>query len=56
METKRVTIEILESTVKIGEKKSNLKITVKFEEDNISAETKIRKDRIVKFVKTKRWL
>ena len=54
--TRKVTIDILESTVNIGEKKllRNLKITVMFEEDNMSVKTKIRKDRIVNFVEPKK--
>ena len=50
--TRKVTVNILGSTVKIGEEKflSNLKITVVFEEDNLSTE-----NRIVKIVKPKRY-
>ena len=49
--TRKVTVNILGSTVKIGEEKffSNLKITVEFAEDNLSTE-----NRIVKIVKPKR--
>ena len=49
-------VDILKSTVKIGEKKflPNLKITVEFEEDILSTKTKIQENRIVKFVKPKR--
>ena len=49
--TRKVRVNIVGSTVKIGEEKflSNLKITVVFEEDNLSTE-----NRIVKIVKPKR--
>ena len=54
--TRKITVNILESAVKIGEKKflQNLKITVEFEEDILSTKTKIQENRIVKFVKPKR--
>ena len=54
--TRKVTVNILGSTVKIGEEKflSNLKITVEFEEDILSTENKIQENRIVKFVEPKR--
>ena len=53
---RKITVDILESTVKIGEKKflPNLKITVEFEEDILSTKTKIQENRIVKFVEPKK--
>ena len=50
--TRKVTVDILESTVKIGEEKflPNLRITVVFEEDILSSENKIQEERRVKLV------
>ena len=54
--TRKVTVNILGSAVKIGEEKflPNLRITVVFEEDILSTENKIQENRIVKFVEPKR--